>query len=84
IPNVRHHDLPKALAVFAYFAGFSPVETLRAATSDCADAIGLGDIAGQISVGFDADLVLYEHNPLDELNNLEQPVRVVRQGHFIE
>ena len=42
IPNVRHEDLAKALPVFARFAGLTAVEALRAATSDCADALGLG------------------------------------------
>lgn len=31
IPNVFHHDLPKAIPVFAHFAGLSNIDALRAA-----------------------------------------------------
>jgi imidazolonepropionase-like amidohydrolase len=80
IPNVFHHDLPKALAVFAHFASFTPVEALRAATSDCASAIGLGNITGLLKPGFEADVVLYENDPLADLSALEHPVAVYGRG----
>jgi imidazolonepropionase-like amidohydrolase len=80
IPNVFHHDLPKALAVFAHFASFTPVEALRSATSDCASAIGLGDITGVLKPGFEADVVLYEKDPLADLSALEHPVAVYGRG----
>lgn len=83
IPNVLHHDLPKALAVFAHFAGYTPVECLRAATSDCASAIGLGAITGQLSSGFDADLVLYESDPLKDLTVLQNPIAVYARGTLV-
>lgn len=80
IPRVYHHDLPKALPEFARFAELSPVETLRAATSDCAAAIDLGSVTGRISPGFSADFVVYESNPLENLAVLEDPVLVVARG----
>jgi imidazolonepropionase-like amidohydrolase len=80
IPNVHHHDLPFALPEFARFAGLSPVEALRTATSECALAIGLGGITGRIAEGFSADLVLYEKNPLDDLAALQHPVAVYCRG----
>ena len=84
IPNVFHHDLPRALPVFAHFAGLSAVEVLRAATSDCAEAIGLGDITGRIRPGYSADFVLYEENPLINLEVLEKPFMVVSRGREIQ
>ncbi len=80
IPNVFHHDLPAALPVFAGFAGLSPVEVLRSATSDCAAAIGLGQVTGAIRPGLSADFVVYEENPLENLEALERPVMVVSRG----
>lgn len=80
IPNVFHHHLPKALPVFAHFAGLSPLEVLKSATSDCATAIGLGEVAGRISEGYSADFVLYENNPLENLQELEKPVSVYAKG----
>lgn len=80
IPNVFHHHLPKALPVFAHFAGLSPLEVLKSATSDCAAAIGLGEVTGRIAEGYSADFVLYENNPLENLQELEKPVSVYAKG----
>jgi imidazolonepropionase-like amidohydrolase len=80
IPHIAHHDLPRALPTFAHFAGFSPVECLRAATSHCAQAIGLGAVTGQLKAGFEADLVLYEQDPLVDLSVLMRPVAVYGRG----
>ena len=84
IPNVFHHDLPRALPVFAHFAGLSAEEVLRAATSDCAEAIGLGGITGLIRPGYSADFVLYEEDPLINLEVLEKPFMVVSRGREIQ
>jgi imidazolonepropionase-like amidohydrolase len=80
IPNVLHHDLPAALPVFAKIAGLKVIETLRSATSDCAEAIGLGGISGQISEGYSADFVLFEGDPTSNLELLVKPVQVYKQG----
>jgi imidazolonepropionase-like amidohydrolase len=84
IPNVFHHDLPSALPVFAHFAGLSAEEVLRAATSDCAEAIGLGGVTGLIRPGYSADFVLYEEDPLVNLEALKEPVMVVSRGREIQ
>lgn len=80
IPNVKHHHLPLALPVFAHFAGLSPVEVLRAATSDCAGAIGLGEVTGQIREGYSADFLLFEGDPTVDLDLLANPLQVYKQG----
>lgn len=83
IPNIHHDDLPRALPEFARFAGLSPVEVLKTASSECAEAIGLGKIAGRIKSGYSADFVAYERNPLEDLGALENPVLVVARGEEI-
>ncbi len=83
IPNVRHHDLPLAIPVFARFAGLSAIEVLRAATSDCAEAIGLGEITGRIAEGYAADLVLYDGDPTRDLKILENPHAVYQAGKIV-
>lgn len=80
IPNVRHEDLARALPVFAHYAGLTPVEVLRSATSDCAVAIGLGEVTGRIAAGFAADLVFVEGNPLKDPAVLESPAFVLAGG----
>ena len=82
IPNVWHHDLPRAMPVFAHFAGLSNVEALRAATSDCAQAIGLEGVVGRLAPGLEADMVFYDANPLDDLKTLSTPVKVMSRGNF--
>ena len=80
IPNVFHADLPKALPVFAHYAELSPLETLRSATSDCAQAIGLGTITGSMTEGLAADFLLMEANPLVDLAALAGPISVYFGG----
>ncbi len=84
IPGVFHHDLPKAIPVFAHFAGLTTAQALRSATSDCAEAIGLGDTVGRISVGYEADLVAFASNPLEDLEVLAEPVFVISRGNQID
>jgi imidazolonepropionase-like amidohydrolase len=84
IPNVFHHDLPKALPVFQFFANLTPLETLRAATSDCAQAIGLGETTGRIALGYAADIVIVEGDPLVDLAALQNPVAIIAQGRTVK
>ena len=83
IPGVYHHDLPKALPEFARFCELSPLETLKATTSDCAAAIDLGAVTGRIQEGYSADFVIYEENPLEDLGVLDRPLLVVAGGREI-
>lgn len=84
IPNVRHHDLARALPVFARLAELSPLETLRAATSDCAEAVGLGAVTGTLREGFAADLLFVRGDPLADLGALQGPPRVVARGRVFD
>lgn len=83
IPNVMHHHLPLAIPVFAHFAQLTPVQVLRAATSDCATAIGLGDVTGQIGVGYSADFLLFDGDPTVDLSVLVQPLQVYKSGSAV-
>ena len=62
----------------------TPVEALKSATSDCAEAIGLGDQVGQISPNFSADLVFYADDPTANLEALATPLRVMSKGVFFD
>lgn len=80
IPNVLHHELSRALQVFASLAGLSPVESLLSATRDAADALGIKDSTGTIEVGKDADLMFLEGDPLQNVAALQKPVLIVARG----
>ena len=80
IPNVRHHDLARALPVFAQLAELSPRQTLRAATSVAAEALGLGGVTGALRPGRSADLLFVAGDPLADLAALADPLMVVARG----
>lgn len=80
IPNVAHHRLPEALAVFARLAELTPVETLRSATSEAARALELD--AGRLTPGLAADVLVVDGNPLEDLAALLRPILVVARGRI--
>ncbi len=83
IPNVAHHRLPEALAVFARLAGLRPVEALRAATSESARALGLAGVTGELRAGLCADVIVVDGNPLEDLSALLRPILVVARGRVV-
>ena len=51
-------------------AGFHPLEVIKHATVNSAQVLGQGDSLGQIRIGYTADLVIVNGNPLADLNVL--------------
>jgi imidazolonepropionase-like amidohydrolase len=67
--------------------GLSPMEALTAATGIASQALGMENRIGTIEEGKIADLVLVKHNPLDDIDILNEPdaiVRVMKSGNFME
>lgn len=84
IPGVHHHELVKGLRAFERFAGLTPAEVLRSATSEAADALGLASETGRIEPGLSADFLILDHDPLDDLRALEDPEVVVFRGEWLD
>jgi imidazolonepropionase-like amidohydrolase len=80
IPGVFHHHLPEALNVFAKIAELTQAQTLQTATSGAARALGIHHITGQLSAGYDADILLVDGDPLADLAALTRPVGVWARG----
>jgi imidazolonepropionase-like amidohydrolase len=61
-------------------AGETPANVLISATSLSAEALGLGDRIGAIAIGFEADLVATEGNPLDDITAVRRVRFVMKRG----
>lgn len=67
--------------------GLSPMEALVAATDTASQVLGMENRIGTIEQGKMADLVLVKHNPLEDINILNEAdiiIRVMKGGQFIE
>lgn len=71
-------SLPEEMCHMAR-AGLSPAAVLRAATSDAARLLRLDDV-GRVKQGFAADLVLYDSDPLADIEAVKSPAMVIRDG----
>ncbi|HEX7124113.1 MAG TPA: amidohydrolase family protein [Gemmatimonadaceae bacterium] len=60
--------------------GMTPIEALRAATITAAELLGLGDRVGEIRTGLEADLIIVERNPLDDVRALADVLVVISNG----
>ena len=60
--------------------GMSPLEALRAATSDAAELLGVADRTGRVAAGLEADLVVFERNPLEDIGVVQDVLLVVSDG----
>ena len=60
--------------------GLSPLAALQAATLVNAQMLMREKQIGQVAPGFEADLLVVERNPLDELSTLQDPLLVISNG----
>jgi len=64
--------------------GFTPLEALRLATANGADAIGLGAQLGSVEVGKLADLNVLDRNPLENIRNTVALKYVMKNGRLYD
>jgi imidazolonepropionase-like amidohydrolase len=72
-----HHEL-----VGMINAGLSPLEAIQTGTIN--PGIFYQEQFGQIKEGFDADLILLENNPLEDIENLKEPLGVMTRGQWLD
>jgi imidazolonepropionase-like amidohydrolase len=63
--------------------GLTPAQALRACTSQPAAALGLGHRKGRLAVGYDADLVALDGNPLTDPAALHRIRAVYQRGRAL-
>lgn len=63
-------------------AGLSPLQALQAATSTNAELLKLEKQIGVIASGFEADVLVVDANPLDDVRTLLDPLLVISNGRL--
>jgi hypothetical protein len=63
--------------------GATPMNLLQAATMNGAEKLGLDSRIGSLVEGKDADFVVLDANPLDDISNARDIDRVVRRGRVV-
>jgi imidazolonepropionase-like amidohydrolase len=60
--------------------GFTAMDAIRSATAAAATCLGIANRIGTITPGREADLVVVERNPLDDITALQDAVIVIADG----
>lgn len=76
-------DLHRELALLVE-AGLTPAQALRAATLTPAEYMRMQGRAGRVAPGFEADLVLLDADPLDDIRNTRAIRAVVFDGRWLD
>jgi imidazolonepropionase-like amidohydrolase len=66
----------------AYFVelGFTPLESIQAATIRGAEMLRLEKSIGLVEAGYEADLIAVEKNPLEDITTVQDPLLVISNG----
>ncbi len=57
--------------------GLPPLDAIKAATSGSAEELGVGNRTGSIRAGYQADFVVVNQNPLEDIHNVSDVVMVI-------
>jgi len=63
--------------------GMTPLEALQAATTTAAELLGVDGHTGRIAVGLEADFIVLERNPLEDIGVVQDVLMVVSDGKVI-
>ena len=63
--------------------GLSPMEAIQAATSVAAELLEIDDRTGTIRQGYEADLIVVDQNPLENILSLQDVLLVVNNGKVV-
>lgn len=64
--------------------GMSPADAIRSITSRAAELLQVEDHTGRIAEGYDADLVVIERNPLEDIRSLQDVIIVISNGRIVK
>lgn len=72
------HDLEDMLT-----CGISPMDAILSATRNGSRVLGIDDRTGQIIEGMEADIIVVDGNPLEDIRNLFDPLVVINNGNIV-
>jgi len=78
-PRVFHHELALELELMVQ-VGLTPEQALRTATVNCAELMGWSDTLGTLTRGKEADIVLLEGHPLEDISATKHVRHVFKGG----
>jgi imidazolonepropionase-like amidohydrolase len=79
INNTPHHQYVGGLEHLVTL-GFRPAEVLAMATTEAADALGLGATTGRLAPGYEADVIVVDGDPATDISALGRLRRVIARG----
>jgi len=62
--------------------GLSEMEAIRAASTVAAELLGIADRTGRVAPGFEADLLVLDRNPLEDIGAYQDPLLVMSDGRI--
>jgi imidazolonepropionase-like amidohydrolase len=74
-----HHELELLVE-----AGITPLEVIKIATRNGAQALGIEEDVGTIESGKQADMIILSDNPVDEISNTKKIEAVISDGQFVD
>jgi imidazolonepropionase-like amidohydrolase len=72
------HELEEFVGI-----GMTPLEALQSATLTTAELFGIQDRTGRIASGMEADLIVLERNPLEDVRVLQDVLMVISNGAIV-
>lgn len=80
----RFDEFWRSLAVMVEALEVTPVDAIRAATSQAAMSIGIEETTGTIENGKSADILVINGDPLSNINDLQNVHRVICRGRTLD
>jgi len=74
-----HHELELLVE-----AGISPLDVIKIATKNGADALGILNKVGTIENGKEADMIILAANPIDNISNTKKIEAIINDGKFVD
>ncbi|MBQ1303519.1 MAG: amidohydrolase family protein, partial [Erysipelotrichaceae bacterium] len=82
-PWVSQYDFWRELVYFTKYVGVTNRQALYTATLNNAILAGIGDVTGSIEKGKEADLIVTDGNPLEDLTTLRNVRMVMAAGRIL-